>query len=97
MRDLSGAQPQIKRRVFGHQRRFEVRPLRYSAAYAARYLINSDKQIADYKYPHDFGGWVEQAYMSEAAKFYESKGIGFEKTLDEWLARLRKEKIDIKE
>ena len=62
-----------------------------------RYLINSDKQIADYKYPHDFGGWVEQAYMSEAAKFYESKGIGFEKTLDEWLARLRKEKIDIKE
>ena len=62
-----------------------------------RYLINSDKQIADYKYPHDFGGWVEQAYMSEAAKFYESKGIGFEKTLDEWLARLRREKIDIKE
>ena len=35
--------------------------------------------------------------MSEAAKFYESKGIGFEKTLDEWLARLRKEKIVIKE
>lgn len=62
-----------------------------------RYLINSDKQIADYKYPHDFGGWVEQVYMSEAARFYESKGIGFEKTLDEWLARLRKEKIDIKE
>ena len=54
-----------------------------------RYLINSDKQIADYKYPHDFGGWVEQAYMSEAAKFYESKGIGFEKTLDEWLAKIK--------
>ena len=34
---------------------------------------------------------------NETAKFYESKGIGFEKTLDEWLARLRKEKIDIKE
>ena len=35
--------------------------------------------------------------MSEAAKFYESKGIGFEKTLDEWLARLHRENIDIKE
>ncbi|MBD3807599.1 MAG: replication-associated recombination protein A [Epsilonproteobacteria bacterium] len=37
-----------------------------------------------YLYPHDFGGWVEQEYLSEKLKFYESDSIGFEKTLQEW-------------
>lgn len=59
-----------------------------------RYLINSDTQIKDYLYPHDFGGWVEQKYLSKPLKFYESKGIGFEKTLDEWLKKL-KEKANL--
>jgi putative ATPase len=42
-----------------------------------------------YLYPHDYGGWVEQEYMKPYMKFYESKGIGYEKRLQEWLAKLR--------
>jgi putative ATPase len=38
----------------------------------------------NYRYPHDFGGWVEQDYLTEPLRFYESDGIGFEKTLLEW-------------
>ena len=37
-----------------------------------------------YRYPHNFGGWVEQRYLPEPMRFYESSGMGFEKTLDEW-------------
>lgn len=37
-----------------------------------------------YLYPHDFGGWIEQEYLSEKLKLYESDSIGFEKTLQEW-------------
>jgi putative ATPase len=37
-----------------------------------------------YVYPHDFGGWVEQKYTEKLVHFYDSKGIGFEKTLLEW-------------
>jgi len=37
-----------------------------------------------YLYPHDFGGWVEQPYMEHTYRFYESRMIGFEKTLAEW-------------
>ncbi|MCF6201266.1 MAG: replication-associated recombination protein A [Hydrogenimonas sp.] len=42
-----------------------------------------------YLYPHDFGGWVEQSYMQKPMKFYESKGVGFEKILDEWLKKIK--------
>ncbi|WP_456389841.1 replication-associated recombination protein A [Hydrogenimonas sp.] len=42
-----------------------------------------------YLYPHDFGGWVEQEYMQKPMKFYESKGMGFEKRLDEWLEKIK--------
>ncbi len=42
-----------------------------------------------YLYPHDFGGWVEQEYLGEDLKFYESKGIGFEKRLEEWTEKIR--------
>ena len=56
-----------------------------------RYLINSDTKIKDYLYPHDFGGWVEQKYLSKPVKFYESNSIGFEKTLDEWLKKIKGE------
>lgn len=38
----------------------------------------------NYLYPHDFGGWVEQSYLDEALRFYESNDIGFERTLHEW-------------
>ncbi|NQY52257.1 MAG: replication-associated recombination protein A [Campylobacteraceae bacterium] len=44
-----------------------------------------------YKYPHDYGGYVEQDYMSEDLKLYTSDGIGFEKTLNEWLKKIKNE------
>ena len=53
------------------------------------YLINTAPEAKDYLYPHDFGGWVEQKYLEKPLKFYESNGIGFEKTLDEWLAKIK--------
>ncbi len=42
-----------------------------------------------YQYPHDFGGWVEQKYLIKDIRFYESKKIGFEKTLQEWLEKIK--------
>ena len=42
-----------------------------------------------YLYPHDFGGWVEQPYLEKPLRFYESKGMGYEKRLDEWLEKIR--------
>ncbi|EAI5407732.1 replication-associated recombination protein A [Campylobacter fetus] len=54
-----------------------------------KYLINTDKAKSEYLYPHDFGGWVEQKYMSTQVKFYKSNAIGFEKTLDEWITKLK--------
>ncbi|WP_281951807.1 replication-associated recombination protein A [Nitrosophilus kaiyonis] len=43
-----------------------------------------------YFYPHDFGGYVKQKYLTKDLKFYESKNIGFEKTLNEWLEKIKK-------
>ncbi len=43
----------------------------------------------DYLYPHDFGGWVEQKYLEKPLKFYQTNKIGFEKTLDEWLEKIK--------
>ena len=44
-----------------------------------------------YLYPHNFGGWVEQPYLEEKLSFYESKGIGFEKKLAEWIEKIKGE------
>ncbi len=49
--------------------------------------IKHDK--VNYLYPHNFNGWVEQSYMSKNMKFYESSKIGFEKTLDEWIKKIK--------
>lgn len=54
-----------------------------------KYLINTDPAKKNYLYPHDFGGWVKQDYLSKDLKFYESKKIGFEKTLDEWIEKIK--------
>ena len=53
------------------------------------YLKNHIKESKDYLYPHDFGGWVEQKYLEKPLVFYKSKGIGFEKTLNEWLEKIK--------
>ncbi len=42
-----------------------------------------------YLYPHDYSGWVKQAYLQKKLTFYTSSGIGFEKTLDEWLGKIK--------
>jgi putative ATPase len=38
-----------------------------------------------YLYPHDFGGYVEQLYMSKPLKFVELKNIGYEKKMKDWI------------
>lgn len=43
----------------------------------------------DYIYPHDFGGWVEQSYLCVPKKYYNTKQIGFEKTLWQWHEKIR--------
>ncbi|EJN6461638.1 replication-associated recombination protein A [Campylobacter upsaliensis] len=53
------------------------------------YLNNNAPQSKDYLYSHDFGGYVEQKYLSQALKFYYSKGIGEEKILLENLRKLK--------
>ena len=44
------------------------------------------EKISGYKYPHDYGGWVEQQYLPTEIKdrvFYEPTENGFEKTIKE--------------
>lgn len=42
-----------------------------------------------YLYPHDFGGWVKQTYLIKPLVFVQKTFKGFEKTLQEWLEKLR--------
>jgi putative ATPase len=42
----------------------------------------------EYLYPHDFGGYVKQSYLTKDLKFYKSSKIGFEKNLDEWVGKI---------
>lgn len=50
-----------------------------------------DSQHIGYLYPHDFGGYVEQEYLKEDLKLYNSLNIGFEKTLSEWIRKIKNE------
>jgi putative ATPase len=43
----------------------------------------------DYKYPHNFGGYVEQEYLQKTLNFYKSSNIGFEKSLNEWINKIK--------
>ncbi|CUU39771.1 MULTISPECIES: replication-associated recombination protein A [Helicobacter] len=53
----------------------------------------------NYLYPHEFGGYVEQNYLSEELKdihFVETTTKGFEKTLNEWHTKItQKDKQDM--
>jgi len=42
-----------------------------------------------YVYPHDFGGWVEQSYLSTPLHFYQTQQVGFEKTLWQWHEKIQ--------
>jgi len=41
-----------------------------------------------YLYPHDFGGYVKQNYLSKPVKFVQLKDIGYEKKMKEWMKSL---------
>ena len=43
----------------------------------------------DYKYPHNFGGYIEQEYLQKTLNFYKSSNIGFEKSLNEWINKIK--------
>ncbi len=42
-----------------------------------------------YKYPHDFGGWVSQEYLSRPLHFVELKEVGYEKKMKVWFQELQ--------
>lgn len=46
----------------------------------------------NYLYPHDFGGYVEQEYLSSPMHFVELKNIGYEKKMKEWMKLLKSNK-----
>lgn len=48
-----------------------------------------DSQHIGYLYPHNYGGYVEQQYLEKDLKLYESDNIGFEKTLNDWLEKIK--------
>ena len=56
------------------------------------YLKSKSSCKGRYLYVHDFGGYVKQKYLSKDLKFYESLGIGFEKTLNEWIDKIKGKK-----
>ena len=55
------------------------------------HLDNNNPAVKNYLYPHDFGGYVKQQYLAKPLKFYESKGLGAEKKLHEWLQMMKKQ------
>lgn len=42
-----------------------------------------------YLYPHDYGGYVEQEYLSRPMQFVQLKSIGYEKKMKEWLDSIK--------
>jgi putative ATPase len=43
---------------------------------------------SNYLYPHDFGGWVKQKYLSKPLKFVEYKNSGYEAKMGEWMDKV---------
>jgi len=46
---------------------------------------NIQQNNKGYLYPHDFGGYVKQKYLSKKLKFVELKDSGYEKKMKEWM------------
>ncbi|TKI71050.1 replication-associated recombination protein A [Sulfurimonas crateris] len=49
---------------------------------------NITQNNSGYLYPHDFGGYVKQKYLSKPLKFVQLKEIGYERKIKEWLSNL---------
>jgi putative ATPase len=50
---------------------------------------NITQQNEGYMYPHDFGGFVPQEYLSENIQFVELKSIGYEEKMKDYLQKLK--------
>lgn len=62
----------------------------------AHYKTEEEK-VTGYKYPHDYGGWVEQQYLPDEIKdavFYEPTDHGFEKTIQDRQAKRKPKKTE---
>lgn len=60
------------------------------------YKTEEEKETG-YKYPHDYGGWVEQQYLPDEIKdavFYEPTDHGFEKTIQDRQAKRKPKKTE---
>jgi len=50
---------------------------------------NIQQNNEGYLYPHDFGGYVDQEYLSKKLDIVELKEIGFEAKMKEWLQKIK--------
>jgi putative ATPase len=50
---------------------------------------NITQRNEGYLYPHDFGGYVDQEYLSKKLNLVEFKEIGFEAKMKTWLEKLK--------
>lgn len=50
---------------------------------------NIKQKNKGYLYPHDYGGYVKQAYLSKPLKFVSLKSIGYEQKMKEWLEKIQ--------
>lgn len=50
---------------------------------------NITQKNSGYLYPHDFGGYVKQKYLSKPLKFVTLKSIGYEKKIIEWISSIK--------
>jgi len=57
-------------------------------------ILNIPKNITqnnkDYLYPHDFGGYIKQTYLSKKLNLVNLKNIGYEKKMKDWLKNITK-------
>lgn len=49
---------------------------------------NITQRNEGYLYPHDYGGYVKQEYLSQPLKFVELKNIGYEKKMKDWMQNI---------
>ncbi|MCF6309523.1 MAG: replication-associated recombination protein A [Sulfurimonas sp.] len=49
---------------------------------------NITQKNENYLYPHDYGGYVQQDYLSKPLKFVKLKNIGYEKKMKDWINNL---------
>jgi putative ATPase len=50
---------------------------------------NIQQNNEGYLYPHDFGGYVDQEYLSRKLDIVELKDIGFEAKMKDWLQKIK--------